>query len=147
MQPLLKKAFTLMEMMAVVVIVGVIALFAIPNFSKTMEGSYEQNAGTQLTSIHAANNIYNAQNGTYWPVDASPTHTVTDINTNLSMSIMENGMTYNCSCTSFNGATSVCDAYACTATRGSCVITVTNNSLSTTNPSSTAACATYSPSS
>ena len=50
---------------------------------------------TQLRVIHAANDIYHAQNEKYWPTDE--THMdVAAINSNLDLSIMENGMQYEC---------------------------------------------------
>ena len=135
MRLLRKKAFTMMEIMTVVTIVGVIAVFAIPNFTKTMETSYEQDGITQLRAIHAASDIYKAQNGTYWPGDGS-TYALTDINSNLGLSIMGNGMTYSCTGVAGGGS------YSCTATRASCTITVTQLALSTTtpNPSMSAGC-------
>ena len=128
---LLKKAFTMMEIMTVVIIIGVIAVFAIPNFTKTMESSYQQDAVTQLTAIHAAQEVYKAQNsGKYWPPDGS-SYDLTAINSNLGLSIMANGMTY--ACTGTNGST-----YSCTGNRisgsSSTTVTVTQDPLSTTNP-------------
>jgi prepilin-type N-terminal cleavage/methylation domain-containing protein len=126
---LTKKAFTIMEIMTVVIIVGVIAVFAIPNFRKTMSNSYQQDAITQLTSIHAAEEIYRAQNnGQYWPLSAS-TYTLSDINTNLGLGILANGMTYTCSGNA-SGTT-----YTCNATRasGALNVQVTQAALSTTS--------------
>lgn len=78
-----EHGFTLMEMMIVVVLVGILAAFAIPNYDKAVKKAYERSAITQLTTIHAANEIYRAQNGTYWPsslADADEINTALDIN-------------------------------------------------------------------
>lgn|SRR3989338_2438840 len=129
MQLHIKKAFTIMEVMTVVIIVGVIAVFAIPNFSKTMEKSYEQDALTQLTAIHAAQDIYRAQTGAYW--SPGVTYDVTAINSNLGLSIMENGMQYTC-------YDDLSGGYFCFAIplsgSGSFCVTLTEDALSATNP-------------
>jgi len=114
MQLHIKKAFTIMEVMTVVIIVGVIAVFAIPNFSKT---------------IHAAQDIYRAQTGAYW--SPGVTYDVTAINSNLGLSIMENGMQYTC-------YDDLSGGYFCFAIplsgSGSFCVTLTEDALSATNP-------------
>ena len=127
-----------MEIMTVVIIVGVIAIFAIPNFTKTMDKSYEQDAITQLTAIHAANDIYKAQNGAYWPADGSH-YSLSQINSSLGLSIMGNGMQYDC--IGAGGGSS----YTCTSTRpsGTLLVTLTQAPLSTANPAVSTSCSGY----
>lgn len=134
MWALIKRAFTIMEVMTVVIIVGVIAVFAIPNFSKTMTQSHEQDTMTQMTALHAANEIYRAQNGGYWPPDAS-TYNLAAINSALGLSILSNGMNYGC--VGNTGA-----GYTCTANRpsGDLIVVVTEAALSATNPQVTSSC-------
>lgn len=129
MEIIKKRAFTVMELMTVVVIVGVIAAFAIPKLTLTMNRSHEQDAVTQLTAIHAANKLYRAQNGAYWPPNGT-SYTLAQLNTALGLSTMANGLTYTC--TGSNGTTFTCRT---TSPSGSFMATVTQAALSAgTNP-------------
>lgn len=101
-------AFTLMELMVVMIIIGVIAAIAVPNFNKVVEQSHESDATTQLMAIHAANQIRLAQTGSYWPT--TTTNGLTVINSTLGLNIIANGMNYNCA--GVGGTT-----FTCTATR------------------------------
>ncbi|MBP6342967.1 MAG: type II secretion system protein [Candidatus Omnitrophica bacterium] len=62
-----KKAVTLMELMVAVMVVGIIAAFAIPNYTKANNKAEERQMITNMRSIVAAQEIYKAQNGNYWP--------------------------------------------------------------------------------
>lgn len=130
-------AFTLTELIITVVIVGVIAGFAVPNYRKSVERTYYQDAVMQLRSIHAANKLYAARDddGDYWP--PANNQDVTTINNNLSLNIMGNGMTYTCGI----GAGPAGSTFTCTAVRfpGSAfTVTVTQADLSAANPACTA---------
>lgn len=126
------RAFTIMEIMVVIVILGAIAGFAIPNYTKSVEQAYERDAIMQLSAIHATNQIYFAKTGAYWPPNGSA-YDVNSINSNLNLNIIENGMTY--SCTGTNGTT-----FTCTAVRSGAAaftVTVTEAALTATNPDCT----------
>ncbi len=84
-----------MELIIVVVIVGIIAGFAIPGYQKAQERSRLKDAMLKLTTIYGAEKIYNAQKGYYWPFNALR-HYIEEINSNLGINIVENGMTYYC---------------------------------------------------
>ncbi len=110
------SAFTLTEMMVVVLIISVMAAFAVPNYTRTVERAHSKDAATELTTIWAANQVYKAQNGKYWPttgqrppVAGDPD--ITQINTNLHLSIVANGMTYLC------GGDAAGANFTCTASR------------------------------
>ena len=95
------NAFTLTELVIVIVITGLIAAFAIPSYNKSINRTQERDAYYQLQVIQRAEEIYLAKNNTYWPFD-SPTggpythHDVDDINTALRLNIIENDVTYDC---------------------------------------------------
>ncbi len=110
MGSLLKKAFTMMEVMVVVIILSVMASFAIPNFTRTIERTHRDDATNQLIAINSANRIYRARNGRFWPPDTN-TYNLALINTNLGLNIIASGMTYTCRGTA-TGTT-----YDCTAAR------------------------------
>ncbi|MCB9771985.1 MAG: type II secretion system protein [Candidatus Omnitrophica bacterium] len=117
--------FTIMEILITVLIVGIIAAFAIPNYGKSVDQTHIQDAVMQLSAIRTANQVYYARRSEYWP--STSTHPVNEINANLSLSIIENGKTYNCD---GNGTT-----FTCTAKRSGVQIAgVTEAPLSTTNP-------------
>ena len=120
-----QSGFTIMEILITVLIVGIIAAFAIPNYGKSVDQTHRQDAIMQLSAIRTANQVYYARTSTYWP--STSTHPVGEINTNLSLSLIENGKTFNCD---GNGTT-----FTCSATRtGATTVTVTESALSTTNP-------------
>ncbi len=130
-----KKAFTLTELLVVVLIAGIMASFAIPNYSKAVERSHQTDAVNQLTTIWSANQVYRAQNGRFWPPDNNGGfgYLIVDINTNLALGVIENGMTYNCV-----GAGAPPGTFACTAARKppapTFTVRVTEAVLSATNP-------------
>lgn len=127
----MKKAFSLMELMVVVVIVGVVAGFGIPNYQRSMNISIAKDAVSNLKLIAAAQQIYFARNGFFYP-DAG-TVNVYDINTNLHLNILEQqGVTYSCNPT----------APQCSATRTGWTYSI---ALPTTLPSCTAGSCPYTP--
>lgn len=78
--------------------VGVITAFAIPNFQKGMERNYERQALLSLEAINAAQQVYKARYDSYWPpAGYVGGTTINDFNTNLQLSIAEQGVTYSCS--------------------------------------------------
>ncbi len=84
------KAFTLTELMVVVILIGIIAAFALPNYNKAIAKAHERDAIVQLMAIHAACKIYNAQAGQY-PQEALD---IDGINEQLGLNVIANGMTY-----------------------------------------------------
>lgn len=83
-----------MELMIVVVVIGIIAGFAIPSYQKAIEKNEERTAIVKLQAIRAGMQIYKAKHGSY-PTFAMPD--VTSINQNLKLNIMPGTMTYQCS--------------------------------------------------
>ena len=63
------KGFTLIEIMIVVILTGLIALFGIPGYSKMVRKAHERNAILGLTTINQANEIYatTSVGGAYLP--------------------------------------------------------------------------------
>ena len=118
--------FTLMELMVVVIIVGAIAAFAIPNYNKSIQKAHERDMLAQLTSIHAANLLYRSYAGKYWYAAGDPQNLVA-INSALSINIIANaGTSYNY--TSPGGST-----FKATAVWGACTLGVTEASIDGTN--------------
>ena len=130
-----KHGFTIMEILVVVIIVGIIAGFAIPNYGKSVEQGYLQDAMIQLSAIRSANQLYYAKTSTYWPPTSD--RYVSAINTSLSLNIIENGLAYEC-----DPGGVVNQTFTCTATRtgGAFTVTVDEAPLSTTNPDCSGSC-------
>lgn len=61
----MKKAFTLMELLIVVLIIGILAMLATPMYRKTIETSKATNAVSILNMIANANRMYQLDNNAY----------------------------------------------------------------------------------
>ena len=90
-----KNAFTLIEIMIVIIILGIVAGFGLPKYNKAMEDAREKNATTQLLTIQSAQNLYYSKAGKYW-VPATNEATLDDINNNLAIGIIGGAATYCC---------------------------------------------------
>ncbi len=60
-----RTGFTLVELSVVIVIIGVMAAFGVPRFLKSVERSKAAEAFAYLSSVRAAQERYQAQQGTY----------------------------------------------------------------------------------
>jgi len=125
----INKAFTLVELGLVVIIVTVLATIALPRFTTALERGYEADAVNQLRSIHAAQRIYRSRAKTYWPNPAAGTQNVAAINTNLGLSVIENGFAITCT---EGNTTFFCQAVRTTG--GAYTVGVDENSLGANNP-------------
>ncbi|MEK7234697.1 MAG: prepilin-type N-terminal cleavage/methylation domain-containing protein [Elusimicrobiota bacterium] len=61
-----ERGFTLVEILVAVVIVGVVAAIAVPQYTEAVETAKADNAATKLLMVGAANRIYHADNPTIW---------------------------------------------------------------------------------
>lgn len=64
------RAFTLIELMVVVIIIGILAAFAIPQYTKTIERSHQSEAITNLGIIRGAQLRYFAEYNTYTDISS-----------------------------------------------------------------------------
>ena len=85
------KAFTIVELVMVVTLIGIMAIFAVPNYSKAVEKAHEKDASTNLSSIYAGQKIYFNNNNTYVALAGTAA-----INTTLGLGIIGNGVSYVC---------------------------------------------------
>ena len=92
------KAFTLMELIVAIVIIGTMASMAIPKYAKSVEQSYERTAASNLNLIRSAIKIYKLNNGSYPPSDLSDTAAV---NSTFGLMILsDQNMGYTCNSSS-----------------------------------------------
>lgn len=103
----MKRGFTLIELLIVVVIIGVLASIAIPNFTKTVEKAKADQAKTYLKVIRTGEKIYYANNSTYIAcADAAA------IKSNLEAELTTENYTFK-----VEGNTDISNSFKATATR------------------------------
>lgn len=86
-------AFTLMELVVVIMIIGILAAVAIPNYNATREKSFDAEARSALRIIRAANKQYFSQSTIYYPFSGSVS-SLPSINSFLSIDISPGRWTY-----------------------------------------------------
>ena len=133
------KGFTLMELMVVLIVMGVIAGLAMPKYARSVESSHRKDAENQLLLVHSAQDMYASRNNNvYWgpAAGATPALKLADINQNLGLNILANGMDYDCTTAGGGG-----DNYTCTAARnGGAAFTITVTEA-VINPGANPSCA------
>jgi type IV pilus assembly protein PilA len=68
-----RKGFTLVELAVVIVIIGVLAAFGVPQFLKSVERSKAAEAFNYLAAVRAAQERFLAKNGIYYTGTPDPT--------------------------------------------------------------------------
>ncbi|MFH1698575.1 MAG: type II secretion system protein, partial [Candidatus Omnitrophota bacterium] len=81
----MKKSYTLTELMVVLIIVGVMAILAIPIITGPKEQAIDNEAKVNLKLIQAAQKIYNMEYSQYWPASGATSNQI--LNDNLWLSL------------------------------------------------------------
>ena len=89
------RAFTLAELIVVVVVVSLMAAFAVPSYRKVMTRSTERSATMNIMTIHGANEIYRAKSGGNDEYAPGAGLNLAGINTALPLNIVDNRVTYS----------------------------------------------------
>jgi len=90
-----QNAFTLIELMIVVIILGIIAGFGIPNFTRSQARVVERDGEYNLGTIASAMEMYKIRNDGVYPL-GSDIDAVDKINTELYLGIIEQNIVYSC---------------------------------------------------
>lgn len=85
----MKKAFTIMEVLLVVILIGIVFGITLPNFNKMKEDNQDKKATSNLRLMQAAEKFYYVENSTYYP-SAGTQADIATINTNLKLSLPTN---------------------------------------------------------
>jgi len=101
-----QNAFTLMELMIVVIALGIIAGFGIPNYNKSQERVVERDGEYNLGTIASAMEMFSVRNDGAYAL-GSDLDNVGEINTTLNLGIIQQGMVYSCT---GNGSIFTCTA-------------------------------------
>ena len=67
MKKIIKRGFTLTELLIVVVFIGVVISISVVNFRKTRERAYDKEAIANLYLIQHAEKLYNMSFGAFYP--------------------------------------------------------------------------------
>ena len=106
----IQKAFTLMELMVVVVVVGLMAAFAVPGYDKAVDKALHRDAERNVRLLAGAQIVYKARYGKYFDEALVATY-INDLNSALGLNITEQkGVTYWCLDGSFVPAEWACVA-------------------------------------
>jgi len=81
----MRKAFTLMELLVVLIVIGIAASIALPNFSGRLEQFRGQEAETTLILVNNAQRRYKMVNSHYFT--CAPNCDIQSINENLTLNI------------------------------------------------------------
>ncbi|NLE65716.1 MAG: prepilin-type N-terminal cleavage/methylation domain-containing protein [Elusimicrobia bacterium] len=92
------SAFTLMEVMITVIMIGVIATLSLPRLTGLLEKARAEKATNNLKSIHAAEKRFKLDDplGEYFPKSCNnaAADTLQEINAGLGLSTRDSGFTY-----------------------------------------------------
>ena len=97
------EGMTLLEMLAIIIIIGILAAIALPNFAPVREKALDKEASASLKLIQAAEKIYRMETDFYYPYSTGTTVTetnITYINQYLKLNLPETNQKWDYTCTS-----------------------------------------------
>jgi len=86
------QAFTMTEVIVVLILVGIIAGFTIPNYRRSLEMEFERTARFQLEAVYKAEQLYRARVKDLWPGSDGTENDLNTINVALGLNINPDGM-------------------------------------------------------
>lgn len=131
-----RKGHTLLEIVFVLVIIGALAAFVVPNVFVSIERTKAQSAQNNLLVIAAAQSKYDGDYGYYCvTTSAPPCDNTTDIDSSLKLTISDS-FSYSCS----SAAVSPYYPYTCTATDNVDTLTLSASSGGSGQPQISVTC-------
>ena len=101
----MSKGFTLLEILITVIIIGILAAIAIPNYTKSRERSLDKEAQVVLNLIHAAEKMHYMKTTAYYPNIALTSVDVSGINSYLRLNLYSANWDYGINTDSITAAT------------------------------------------
>lgn len=89
----MRPGFTLVELIIVVIIIGILATFAMPQYAKSKERSLDNEAKVNLVMIQAAENLYKIEVSSFYAATGGTAHA--DLNSHLNISLPPAGEKWN----------------------------------------------------
>lgn len=101
---MLKKSFTLLELIIVIVVIGILTAISLPNFTKAKERALSKEAAANLKLIYAAEKIYQLEVGGFYG-----TTDIDLINSQLRLSLNEANWDYDIGSTAVTNFSATAD--------------------------------------
>jgi len=92
----IKKGFTLIEITAVMMIIGVLAALAIPSYVTSLSQGSAKAAQNNLINIFSGEKNYYLNNNSFYISPYGPPNDLTNIDTKLSLNIKDTSYNYVC---------------------------------------------------
>lgn len=90
-----KSAFTLLEILVAVILIGILAGIAIPNYTKTKERALDKEAQTALELIRSAQKMYSVKaDGAFYPAVANTGVKLESVNSGLQLKLYSTSWDY-----------------------------------------------------
>jgi prepilin-type N-terminal cleavage/methylation domain-containing protein len=89
----MRQGLTLVEVVIVVIVLGILITFAVPQFIKTQEKGLDNAAKGNLMMVQAGENFYKSETSTFFAASGATAHT--DLNTALDISLPPAGSKWN----------------------------------------------------
>jgi len=86
------QAFTLVELITVVIAIGVLSAIVFPKYVKYREKTIDKQGQVILKTIRAAERNYMMINGTYYPPNSYSVFLISDINDKLGLELVNDGV-------------------------------------------------------
>jgi prepilin-type N-terminal cleavage/methylation domain-containing protein len=124
-----QKGFSLIEIIAVLVVIGILAAIALPNYNTTVQQGAGNAAQNNLVTIYNAQKSYYFNNNVYCVSSHGICNSSASINTTLSLNITDSNFTYTCTTDPLNPFVPGFVCYATNNANPNFLLTLKNNPI------------------